>query len=202
MTDYLSKPFKPMELIETIEAHLAKADELTAAPPEEGSLVASDSAAWLRLAEPAERPTDWTTSVSRAGAENRDAGPAVIDLASLLEHCLGKRALAEKLIAKLHSRLPEDVHKIECALDDDDFESLASLAHRLKGAASYVSAEPIRRAAERLETLAREHDNEGAHVGVAQVKEEADRYLTQAPRGVAGEPEAKAKICGDVPCAF
>jgi len=205
MSDYLSKPFQPLELIEAIEAHLAKADQSAAASAAEHDPAPREAAALRRQFGSGGSPPDSATEFSDDDADSQEAAPQVIDLAALLEHCLGKRALAEKLIAKLHSRLPQDVHQIECALDDDDFDCLASLAHRLKGAAGSVSAERIRRAAARLEALAQEGNAEGAHSSLAQLKEEADRYLTQAPRDVTAkslehEPAA-ANSCGDIPCA-
>jgi HPt (histidine-containing phosphotransfer) domain-containing protein len=68
---------------------------------------------------------------------------------------MGNASLAEKLISVLLVSLPRDKSALQSAIDDGDLATTASVAHRLRGAASNVGANPLSEAAKELEQSAK-----------------------------------------------
>jgi CheY-like chemotaxis protein/HPt (histidine-containing phosphotransfer) domain-containing protein len=198
MSDYICKPFDPFKLVETIEAHLAVRD---------------GSAPDLPQVKPAPEPSA-AESPSETDFEANDDSSTVIDRPSLLKRCLGKPELADKLLVKLHARLGTDLYEIKLALDAGDCEQIARCAHRLKGAAANLSAEPLRTASADLESLGRSGDIGAARDALARLKYEGRRYLQETlPLVAAASPErgtvaitgtaaiTESAVSGEVPCA-
>ena len=79
----------------------------------------------------------------------------------LADRCLGKLELVDRLVKILVDGLPRDSAEIEAAVDSQDMERVATLAHRLKGAAANMCAERLAWAAAGLEQAARVFDAEG-----------------------------------------
>jgi HPt (histidine-containing phosphotransfer) domain-containing protein len=78
--------------------------------------------------------------------------------------------------------LPEELSQIASAVTAGDSALVASLAHRLKGAAANLSAEPLREIAAELEALGRGGDLEDAEAWVAQLNSEGGRFLRDVLR--------------------
>jgi signal transduction histidine kinase/CheY-like chemotaxis protein/HPt (histidine-containing phosphotransfer) domain-containing protein len=191
MSDYICKPFDPFKLVETIEAHLSARDG--SAPPPQVTPPSRSTAS----EESSETPFDASADSS-----------TVIDRPSLLKRCLGKTELADKLLVKLHARLGTDLYEIKQVIDAGDCEQLARCAHRLKGAAANLSAEPLRAVAAELEALGRKGDIGAARDALARLKYEARRFLQETrPLAAAASPDwgapanIESVISGDVPCA-
>jgi signal transduction histidine kinase/CheY-like chemotaxis protein/HPt (histidine-containing phosphotransfer) domain-containing protein len=197
MSDYICKPFDPFKLVETIEAHLAVRDGCAPALPQV-THVHEPSAAELP---------------SEAEFEANNDSSAVIDRPSLLKRCLGKPELADKLLVKLHARLGTDLYEIKLAMDAGDCEQIARCAHRLKGAAANLSAEPLRAASADLEMLGRNGDIGAARDTLARLKYEGRRFLQETlPLVAAASPErgtvaitgtaaiTESAVSGEVPC--
>jgi signal transduction histidine kinase/CheY-like chemotaxis protein/HPt (histidine-containing phosphotransfer) domain-containing protein len=174
MSDYLSKPFDPLKLVRTIEAHLEMLDTMDGPP-----LADADNNAETGVPALAESALT-TVSTVQPEFKKPEADTAVLELESLLKRCLGKRDLAEKLVSKLHSRLARDVEEIETAVSTGDAVQLAALAHRLKGAAANLSAEPLCRVAGHLESLGRDGDLNRARTRLAELNFECRRFLKDA----------------------
>jgi HPt (histidine-containing phosphotransfer) domain-containing protein len=73
----------------------------------------------------------------------------------LVARCMGRLALVERLVRILADGLPRDTLEIEAAIESDEMERVASLAHRMKGAAANICAERVAAAAANLEQAAR-----------------------------------------------
>lgn len=71
---------------------------------------------------------------------------------------MGKLELVDRLVKILADGLPRDSAEIEAAVDSQDLERVATLAHRLKGAAANMCAERLASAAAGLEQAARVFD--------------------------------------------
>jgi HPt (histidine-containing phosphotransfer) domain-containing protein len=130
----------------------------------------------------------------------------VVARQSLLKRCLGKNDLADKLLSKLHARLGTDLNEIKAAVDAGDCEQFARCAHRLKGAAANLSAEPLREVSADLEALGRASDIGAARDALARLKYEARRFLQETlPLVTAAEGSAAAVTesasTGEVSCA-
>jgi signal transduction histidine kinase/CheY-like chemotaxis protein len=196
MTDYLSKPFDPAKLVCTIEQHLdraAKAGTLPQPAPAPPAMSAVETAV---KAEPpkaaktatkqpasdeepkpavAERESRERHAIASADASN-DRLP-VVDFESLLKRCLNNRDLPKKLLTKFHARLPQELNQITEAVAARDSAQISALAHRLKGAAANLSAEPMREAAAALEAIGRSGDLTEADAWLARLNQEGTRFL-------------------------
>jgi CheY-like chemotaxis protein/HPt (histidine-containing phosphotransfer) domain-containing protein len=191
MTDYICKPFDPFKLVETIEMHLGAGDGSAPERP--------------RVAEAAEASVP--ESATDLPFELGDDVSTIVDRPSLLKRCLGKAELADKLLVKLHARLGTDLFEIKAAIDAGDSEQLARCAHRLKGAAANLSAEPLRAVSADLEALGRSGDIAAAIDAIARLKYEGRRFLQETlPLVTAASPERGAVAAsepvtsGEVPC--
>jgi HPt (histidine-containing phosphotransfer) domain-containing protein len=81
-----------------------------------------------------------------------------IDVSELLGRCLGKRELAQRVLNRFQKQLTDDVVSLQHALDTGDQAVLATVAHRVKGAAANVAAHRLHERAATLEEAARAGD--------------------------------------------
>ncbi len=79
----------------------------------------------------------------------------VLDAEDLLARCLGNMEFACKILDKFCERCDEDLTAIEKAVGDHDSESVARIAHRLKGASANASARILQKHASEIERAAR-----------------------------------------------
>lgn len=77
-----------------------------------------------------------------------------IDVNELLARCMGNLQFAQRVVAKFHARLDDDLIELDKALAESNSGSVARLAHRIKGAAANVGAHGLFRQAATLEELA------------------------------------------------
>jgi HPt (histidine-containing phosphotransfer) domain-containing protein len=80
----------------------------------------------------------------------------VLDLQELLDRCMGSLEFAERILAKFQSRFDVDFAELEQAMEAQDSEAAARVAHRLKGASATAAAHGLRREAATIEQLARQ----------------------------------------------
>jgi HPt (histidine-containing phosphotransfer) domain-containing protein len=82
---------------------------------------------------------------------------SAFDFDELLNRCLGNLEFAERVLAKFQSRFDDDLVELEHALEVQDAEAVARVAHRLKGASATAAANSISHRAAEIESLARNH---------------------------------------------
>jgi two-component system, sensor histidine kinase and response regulator len=87
----------------------------------------------------------------------REAAPP-LDRRQLINRCLGRIELAERLIASFQTRFPNEAGQIERALAEGDEPNLVRLIHQLKGAAANVSAPALHALLTTMEHSARNGD--------------------------------------------
>jgi HPt (histidine-containing phosphotransfer) domain-containing protein len=80
---------------------------------------------------------------------------SVLNMQDLLDRCLGNLEFVERILGKFLSRFDTDLAEIEQALESEDVEAVARVAHRLKGASATAAATGIRDCAAEIEELAR-----------------------------------------------
>jgi two-component system, sensor histidine kinase and response regulator len=165
MNGFLSKPFDPAILIDTIEAHLPRGEESQCAPAE--SDMAASSPAPMSSVPPIEDL------------------PPVLNYPAFLKRCLGQPQLAEKILAKFLVRLSRDVAEIESPLRRGDLITVSGLAHQLKGAAGSVAAEPLYAIAVELESLGKSGDETATAACLDRLRTESERCLAEASEIVA-----------------
>jgi len=79
-----------------------------------------------------------------------DAAPAV-DFIALLGRCLGNFKMVERVLAMFRETGWSDLNQLEDAVKAGDFQAVAEVSHRLKGAASNVSASGLQAVLARTE---------------------------------------------------
>ena len=171
MTDYMSKPFDPVMLVRTIEFYLNRNDQA-------GAFKQIAQAFRETAAQDGFKPlvAETTTGLREFPDQESDVPAAVVDFDSLLKRCLGNRDLPKKLLAKFHARLPDEIDQMAAAVAAGDGPLIASLAHRLKGAAANLSAEPLREAASELESIGRGGELKNAEIWLAELKTQGARF--------------------------
>ncbi len=104
------------------------------------------------------------------------AVPPPIDSVRALERTLGDEQFLQELVDVFGSSVSDQVCSVEAALSAGHLDTVAEIAHKLKGAAGNLCAEGIHALARRLEdAAARGHDAEAWRL-LVQLKEEGDRF--------------------------
>ena len=165
MTDYLSKPLNPAQLVDTIDRWLRELDSPI--------LAATD-------AHPSD-PPDTHGSEPSASPGTDEGSVSPLDVEGLLRRCDGDAKIAERLIGMFEKRVPGDLAQIAASIDAGDAERTASLAHALKGAAATLSAEPLREIAGRLQLAGHTADLTEALTCLGQLRREWERLSASLP---------------------
>ncbi len=149
MDAHVSKPVSRTELIRTLEAFL------------------------LHQAPPAAAP-EAPASVAPVPA----ASSELFDPAALLERCMGNGDLAGKLLGRFVEQTPSDLRPLEAALTAADGPAFAVAAHKIKGVAATLGAEPLRQTAAALEQLGRQgRVDEEAAMGLDRLRVELEQTV-------------------------
>jgi PAS domain S-box-containing protein len=144
MDDYISKPYEPAQF-------LAKIAKWCPAPH---GIQDTTSA---RLPLPSTQSQNPPTPPREVLHEEVTAKATVtaIDFESLLQRVLDDRELALGLLKKAAENLAKDLDEIFLAIQTHNADQLKKSAHKLKGSAGNLSAEPLRQACEDLELTGR-----------------------------------------------
>lgn len=86
--------------------------------------------------------------------------PLPIDRNSLLQRCMGNRALVEKLLGTFLDTLPSEKSLLRDAIEKDDLSSVSRIAHKMRGTASNMCAIPLSDAALEVEQAARNNQHD------------------------------------------
>ena len=167
MNDYVSKPFDPGELMEkihhwTMPTVKGKETEPMKNGPGAPSVPISQDISGVR-AEPS----------------------SVIGFEQLCRRVLDDRELAVDLIRKANIRLVKDLEEIQSAVESQDMDRVRKQAHKLKGSAGNLSAEPLRLACENLEKAGASGDLKEA-VFYHEAVKAAARDFQNAAKGLIG----------------
>jgi HPt (histidine-containing phosphotransfer) domain-containing protein len=107
-------------------------------------------------------------------------GP-IMDLESLKGRCLGNLDLVERVIQKFASQLDHDLEELERALLAQDADTLASVAHRVKGMSANVEAWPLHTSAVKVERCALQRQFAELKDQLASLREERERLASGIP---------------------
>jgi PAS domain S-box-containing protein len=116
------------------------------------------------------------SGAGRVPAAPATAAPATREAFALdaaLQRARGKRTLLRQLVQLLLQDLPETLAALESALAANDARLVGRTAHRLRGAAFTVCAEPLAAAAAGLELAARDADPARMQEGVGELQARA-----------------------------
>jgi len=129
MDGYIPKPINVKNLLEAIDAVAGNSNGHHSSPKP----------------EPASRSFPARTS-------------PLVDRQALLVQVDGDTALLRRMVSIFLADAPERLDAIRGAVESNNAESVAKLAHRLKGAVSNFSSEAVTRAALQLETMGQQRD--------------------------------------------
>jgi HPt (histidine-containing phosphotransfer) domain-containing protein len=99
-----------------------------------------------------------------------------IDVAALRARCLNNQDLVGRVLAKFRATGLADLEQIEAATEQADFQTIARISHRFKGAAANVSAGRLHLMATYLEQLARDRNVPELQEAIAQTRGEWDVF--------------------------
>jgi len=183
MDEYVTKPIDPPELFQKIRLMLP----IQPAPALSSPAVSVPAVSVSNPSNPssppdplkAQPPADPAHAVIAAQAERPNEAPeqpSPVDLQSLQERCLGSCQIAARALNLFDASLSKDFGLLADGVLKGDGRSVAAKAHAIKGAASNVSAEAIRRLAAELEKLGKEDAVAQAGECLDQLRAEVDRF--------------------------
>jgi two-component system, sensor histidine kinase and response regulator len=136
---------------------------------------------------------DGVLGATRSGAPASEsglppAGPAVLDLARLLERVGGDRKALAELVRIFRADSPKQVARIRTAIQEGDAAALRAAAHTLKGAVSNFAAPPAAEAAQRLQKMGEAGRLDGAGAALGQLEREIEGLLASLAEAVEQPP--------------
>ena len=183
MDDYLSKPLEAGQLVEKIEAALARCDRRDPPPPH-GAQVAPGLRQGARGADEARWEAGGAATVRP------------FDVDKLLERCMGDPAFLETMLAKFREQSAAMLDRLDQGIAAADARRVALAAHTFKGAAANLSAGAASDVAARLEELGNAGSLDGASRYLEQLRAEVQRCIAYIPTAVS---EAMASPSGSTP---
>jgi signal transduction histidine kinase/CheY-like chemotaxis protein/HPt (histidine-containing phosphotransfer) domain-containing protein len=167
MDDYATKPIEQNKLFSLIHRWMRPAAQ------NEAPTVSVEP-----IAEPATGVAAFAPSTESVPAQSPPAADAPpIEMQSLVTRCVGDEKFAYTMLDKFQQSLRESVVAIEQAFAASNADNTAKSAHKLKGSASYLSAEPIRYYAAEIETLSRTGSLDGVEESLANLRPQVQRCL-------------------------
>jgi HPt (histidine-containing phosphotransfer) domain-containing protein len=167
MNAYVSKPIDRTQLVAALRQCLAGTkgvvSRLTAGP--QGRANAA--------------PTSTTPESVAAASDSHEpvATNAPIDVAALLDRCVGDKAFVAKILDKFGQRVATDVELLRAAIDANDIDAVTHVAHTIKGSAANVSAIGLSAACGLLEKDARGGELRAASDHLTSIGAELDRFF-------------------------
>jgi CheY-like chemotaxis protein/HPt (histidine-containing phosphotransfer) domain-containing protein len=166
MDDYLTKPIVPERLVQMIEKW---------ALPGRQSL------------EPSTRKSPLQTK--ETGRSPGFSAAAPFDYGAALARCAGNAVLVRQIVEMFIERTPQELDELEESVARSDAAAVSANAHRLKGGAATLSAEPLSVAAAALEEAGRSGSLAKAPEQFERVRQEFERFLVQAEASLAANKE-------------
>lgn len=114
-------------------------------------------------------------SVRQPDSAQRPPIRIAVDFHDLVDRCLGRLDLAERILQKFQITLEEDIRRLEEAVCATSTAEIAHIAHRIKGASLAVAAHDLTDCARSLENSANLRSLEDLPVHFARLKQESAR---------------------------
>ncbi len=130
MNDYISKPFKEIELYNIIDKYLK-----------------SDTS----LEDSLEKPLTEEFKINSTSKE--------INLAELYELAKGDEEFIKEMIELFLEQSPSDIQEIGKAIKENDFDTIRAIAHRMKTSVGFMGLRPLLKPLSKMEALAEVNDS-------------------------------------------
>jgi signal transduction histidine kinase/DNA-binding response OmpR family regulator/HPt (histidine-containing phosphotransfer) domain-containing protein len=157
MDEYVTKPIEPAELMRAMRSMLSRArlKQVDDAASAGGQANLRDGSALTPSTDPPATPTPASPMAAAPVPTKKPPAPPAVDLESLQRRCMNNRKLAAKAIRMFDLGIDRDLALVKQSVTDRNARNLAAAAHKVKGSAANVSAEPVRKIAAELERLGR-----------------------------------------------
>lgn len=155
MDDYISKPLDPARLLQLIDAHLAPKSACN--PMEEAPVDVHDEST----------------------ASEKEPTSSAFDMHALMDRWEHDGQIVTNLLERFCALVPDDIHKLQEAIAIPNANEIQRIAHGLKGAAGYVTAERFRSLAAEMEARARDQQMGDLGLLLSQLDSEFKRCKTQ-----------------------
>jgi len=198
MDDYVSKPFTPAQLVQTIERVLDQQnteDPSTAGDTQldidaimnEAAVSQSQSISESLIAAPTDLQNELERTSSRTASRESHEQPedipvaappaAPFDASELAERCMGDIDFAQRLLQTFERTGPERVEAILSQSTAGDAAAVGEAAHALKGAAGIVAAKAVHKLASEVEQAGKAGNLDEVLDTIATLQAEVDRCL-------------------------
>ncbi len=101
-----------------------------------------------------------------------------VNVETLLDRCFGNLEFASRILGILNERCEPDIEAIEQAVQEEDYERIYGIAHRLKGAFANASADGLSRIAEELCAASKAMDAPASREQVSGLRESWEELST------------------------
>ncbi|MEM9353562.1 MAG: Hpt domain-containing protein [Planctomycetota bacterium] len=107
--------------------------------------------------------------------DDLDRYSGAVNVDTLLDRCFGNLEFASRILDILSERCEPDIEAIEAAVQNEDFQQVYGIAHRLKGAFANASADGLSQIAEDLCQASKAMDAPASREGVSGLREGWDQ---------------------------
>ncbi len=153
MDDSLSKPVEPAQLGALIERWLPKAS-----PPSPSAEEQLDELEAVDLEVEIQKSAHGGFRFEPGSEPMATDNSSLFDRAGLLDRAMDDEDLVQELITIFLKDTPKQIEELVSAIENDETQKAARIAHRIRGAAANMSAESLRELANRIETLSNAGD--------------------------------------------
>jgi photoactive yellow protein len=158
MNDYISKPVSPQALAEVLDA-------------------------WLP--SDAQRTRPGGSADAELPGEFAPAG-SIFDRAGIVARLMGDEALADQILSRFLESVPSQIESLRKCVETGSLAAAQRQAHGIKGAASNVGGELLRRTAQHIEEAARAGDAAAAGRLLPQLAEQFEQFQKVASPSIRG----------------
>jgi PAS domain S-box-containing protein len=173
MDDYVTKPLEPKVLFNALDRWTQTEPPSDQEEADAEAELAFEGGLFGEFISP--KPAEEKSGEAASPVDPRDELP--LDLNTALPRFYNDREFFLDMCHELVDHMPERMRAIHLALQTNNANDLFRLAHNLKGVSANFSADPLTRAAARIEALGKIEDTTNAAGLVKELEVEVERLL-------------------------
>jgi PAS domain S-box-containing protein len=190
MDDYLSKPLQPKVFFNLLE----RWTNLEAKPVSAfESSIATENDEYVSVQNPLFEDDGLFGEESKPGIPQNEKKQYIpkdfshtlpIDVPSALYHFDGDKNFMEEMFTVFKNGLPDRLAEMQAALEENNANKLARLAHNLKGTCLNFGTEPLATLSLEIEEMGKHEDIQFASAALKQMQDEIQRLLNYVQEGL------------------
>lgn len=148
--------------------------------------------------------------MSHSKSTKNTGGGQAVDLMALLGRCLGNFQIVERALSTFRATGKSDLDQLQSAIESADFQAVAQISHRFRGAAGNVSATGLHELLTHAERLAQEHCHTELLMLLGRLQPEWEEFercsqiYAPAPRNLScrkvGQPQPPLETSNECAC--